>query len=113
MYQQVLLEEGLRKYVTINTHKGLYHYNHLPFGVASAPAVSQQLVEQVLQGLPGVACYLDDVLITGRNGQDHLEHLEDVLQRLHDHGLGQSKFDKDFAGPFQGQTFLVIRFKMG
>ena len=78
-YQQVLLEKGSRKYVTINTHKGLYHYNRLPFGVASAPAVFQQLMEQILQGLPGVACYLDDVLITGRNDQDHLKHLEAIL----------------------------------
>ena len=41
-YQQVLLEPESRKYVTINTHKGLYQYNRLPFGVASAPAVFQQ-----------------------------------------------------------------------
>ena len=90
-YQQVLLEEGSRKYVTINTHKGLYHYNRLPFGVASAPAVFQHLMEQILQGLPGVACYLDDVLITGRNDQDHLKHLEAVLHCLHDRGLRLKK----------------------
>ena len=85
-YQQVLLEEKSRKFVTINTHRGLYHYNRLPFGVASAPAVFQQLMEQVLQGLPGVACYLDDVLITGKNDRDHLEHLG-VLQHLHERGF--------------------------
>ena len=34
-YQQVLLEEKSRKFVTINTHRGLYHYNRLPFGVAN------------------------------------------------------------------------------
>ena len=33
-YQQVLLEPESRKYVTINTYKGLYRYNRLPFGVA-------------------------------------------------------------------------------
>ena len=38
-YQQVLLEPESRKYVTVNTHKGLYRYNHLPFGIASAPAM--------------------------------------------------------------------------
>lgn len=59
----------------------------MPFGVASAPAVFQKLMEQILQGLPGVACYLDDVLITGSNDKDHLEHLEAVLQHLHDRGL--------------------------
>ena len=40
-YQLVLLEEGYRRFITINTHRGLYHYNCLSFGVASAPAVFQ------------------------------------------------------------------------
>ena len=40
-YQQIKLEEESRKYVTINTHKGLFQYTRLPFGVASAPAVFQ------------------------------------------------------------------------
>lgn len=36
-YQQILLDEESRKYVTVNTHRGLFTYNRLPFGVASAP----------------------------------------------------------------------------
>ena len=36
VYQQVLLEEGSRQFVTINMHRGLYHYNWLPFDVAFA-----------------------------------------------------------------------------
>ena len=38
-YQQILLEESSRQFVTINTHKGLFRYTRLPFGVASAPAI--------------------------------------------------------------------------
>ena len=41
-YQQVLLEEDSRQFVTINTHKGLYQYNRLPFGIASALTIFQQ-----------------------------------------------------------------------
>ena len=48
-------------------------------------------MEQVLQGLPGVACYLDDVLIRGKNDRDHLEHLGAVLQRLHERGFRLKK----------------------
>ena len=37
-YQQVLLDEESRQYVTINTHLGLFRYTRLPFGVAASPA---------------------------------------------------------------------------
>ena len=48
-YQQILLDEDLKKYVTINTHKGLYQYSRLPFGVSSAPAIFQQTMEGILK----------------------------------------------------------------
>ena len=86
-YQQVLLEEGSRKFVTVNTHKGLYQFNRLPFGVASAPAIFQQTMEKILQGLSGVTVYIDDILVTGRNDREHLDALEKVLQRLSSFGL--------------------------
>ncbi|VDI58342.1 Hypothetical predicted protein [Mytilus galloprovincialis] len=47
-YQQIVLDEESRKYVTINTHKGLYQYNRLPFGVLSAPGVFQRTMENLL-----------------------------------------------------------------
>lgn len=40
-YQQILLDEESKKHVTVNTHRGLFMYNRLPFGVASAPAIFQ------------------------------------------------------------------------
>ena len=50
-YLQVLLNPQSRQYFTVNTHQRLYRYNCLPFGVASAPAVFQETMEKVLQGL--------------------------------------------------------------
>ena len=81
-YQQVPLDEISAKLTTINTHQGLYEYTRLPFGVASAPAVFQRIMDTMLQGMPSVICYLDDILITGRNEAEHLRNLEKVLHRL-------------------------------
>ena len=40
-YQQMLLHPDDQKYPTINTYLRLFQYTHLPFGIASAPAVFQ------------------------------------------------------------------------
>ena len=86
-YQQILLDEDSREYVTINTHKGLYRPTRLPFGVASSSAIFQSKIEQVLQGIPMVVCRVDDILVSGKNDQDHLKNLNDVLSGLKQAGL--------------------------
>ena len=65
-YQQILLDEDSREYVTINTHKGPYRPTRLPFGVSSASAIFQLKIEQVLQGTPMVVCRVDDIFISGK-----------------------------------------------
>ena len=46
---QLPLAEASKEFLTINTHKGLYQYNRLPFGVASAPAIVQCTMETLLR----------------------------------------------------------------
>ena len=83
VYQQLVLDEESRKYVVINTYQGLYQYNRLLFGVSSAPGIFQRTMETLLQALPGVVVYLDDILlITGRNKQEYLSNLGKALMRL-------------------------------
>ena len=86
-YQQIELEEGSREFTTINTHKGLFCYNRLPFGIASAPSIFQRVMDTLLQGIPGVCVYIDDILVSGRSEEEHLAHLAEVLKRLADSGM--------------------------
>ncbi|XP_038590459.1 uncharacterized protein K02A2.6-like [Micropterus salmoides] len=86
-YHQIPLDEEAKRYVTINTHKGLFTYKVLPFGVSSSPAIFQRTMEGLLQGIPGVAIFLDDILLTGKDDQEHLQTLSTVLKRLQDAGL--------------------------
>ena len=86
-YLQIPLEEQSKKYLVINTHKGLYRFTRLPYGVAAAPSIFQQIMDQILPKLPGIVCYLDDILVTGKDEKEHLSNLEAVLQKLQQHNL--------------------------
>ena len=44
-------------------------------------------MDNILQGLPGVICYLDDVLITGKTDEEHLANIEAVFARLEEYGI--------------------------
>ncbi|VDI74336.1 Hypothetical predicted protein [Mytilus galloprovincialis] len=61
------------------------------FGVASAPAIWQRTIDQILQGLTGVQCILDDMVITGKNDREHLVNLEKVMKRLEMYNLSVNK----------------------
>uniref|UniRef100_A0A914XGH9 Reverse transcriptase domain-containing protein n=1 Tax=Plectus sambesii TaxID=2011161 RepID=A0A914XGH9_9BILA len=76
------LEEESKKLVVINTHKGLFQYNRLPFGVSSAPAVFQQTMEEMLSGVPEFGVYLDDIIVTGPTEVAHLQNLRQVHASL-------------------------------
>lgn len=87
MYQQILLVDSSRELLIINTHHGLFRYNHLPFGVSSAPGIFQRTMESILQDIPHVMVYLDDILITGSSEEEHLHTLDKVLTKLEAAGL--------------------------
>ena len=80
-YLQLPLENKSRQYVTINTHKGLLKYNRLPFGVTSAPAIFQRMIESLLHY----------ILITGETKEDHLKNLDEVLKRHGTHAVKGKK----------------------
>ena len=86
-YQQMILDKDSRVYVTITTHLGLFRYTHLPFWIVSAPAIFQRTMDTILQGLPHVQCYIDDIIITGSSEEKHLHNLEEVLKQLSHYGI--------------------------
>ncbi|XP_022784355.1 uncharacterized protein K02A2.6-like [Stylophora pistillata] len=95
-YHQMEVEEESQEYLTVNTHEGLYRYNHLVFGITSAPAIWQRSMHQILEGIEGTSCILDDMIITGKDDEEHLAHLEETLKRLKEHGLRANREKCEF-----------------
>jgi hypothetical protein len=87
-YQALLISSVLLNFVSkLTLTRVFYEYNRLTFGITSAPSIWQRAIDQILQGLSGVQCVLDDMIITGKSDDEHLQNLEYVLQRLQDNGF--------------------------
>ena len=61
-YQKMVLDKASQQLCKINTHKGIFRYTRLPFGISSSPAIWQRFIEQVLAGLNGTCVIMDDLL---------------------------------------------------
>ena len=44
-------------------------------------------MDNLVQGIPGVVVYIDDVLNTGSTNEEHLKSLQEVLKRIKEAGL--------------------------
>ncbi|XP_043496413.1 uncharacterized protein K02A2.6-like [Polistes fuscatus] len=59
------VDEKSKELLTINTHKGLFRYNILPFGIGVAPTLFQEQLDKILSGLDNTAWYMDDINVIG------------------------------------------------
>ena len=88
-YQQLLLDQ--KSTITVNTLKGLYRYNTLTFGIVSVPAIFKKTIDTILQGISGVICYIDDILVIRDDDEDHFQNLAEVLRHLQLQGIRKKK----------------------
>ena len=71
----------------------------LQFGVKTAPKIFQSNMDQLLAGIPSVACIVDDVCITGKTPQEHFSNLEKVLHRIEGADLKLNRAKCSFYQP--------------
>lgn len=98
-YTQIPLDEDSKKFTTINTHKGLYQYNRLCYGISSSPGIFQRTMDNILQGIKHVRARVDDILITGKSRAEHISNLKEVLKRLRDAGMRLKQTKCKFMTP--------------
>ena len=80
-YWQVKLSDADKKKTAFSSHIGLYHFNVMPFGLSNAPATFERLMDGVLGTLKWekCLCYLDDVIVFGKDFETALENLKSVF----------------------------------
>ena len=88
-YWQIPIAKEHRNKSAFSTESGHWQFCVMPFGVKNAPAVFARLMADIMQGLQwnGIAVYLDDIIIGGKNFQEHYDMLRDVFERLREAGV--------------------------
>ena len=81
-FWQIPLSSASRLLTTFITPSGRYCFNKLPFGIASAPEHFQKRMNAILHGLDGVLCLMDDVLVFGRDQEEHNQRLLAALKKI-------------------------------
>jgi len=90
-YHQIELDSTSRQITTFTSHVGLFQYKRLMFGINAAPEMYQHIISQTLQGCEGVKNLSDDIIVHGKNKEEHDARLRSVLQRLRESGLTLNK----------------------
>ena len=76
---------------------GRYCFNKLPVGITSAPELFQKRMSKILEGLEGCVCLIDEVLIHGKNYEEHERRVEAVLKRLIETGVTLNPLKCEFG----------------
>ncbi|GBG42268.1 hypothetical protein CBR_g75688, partial [Chara braunii] len=102
-YHQIEVDPSDQHKTAFKTRDGLYEFIIMPFGLTNAPATFQCLVDKVLRHQLNmfVVVYLDDILIFSKSMEEHVKHLEEVLQVLKEAqlhlNLEKSEFGRDIV----------------
>ena len=96
-FWQIPLAPESRPLTAFLTPFGRYCFNKLPFGISSAPELFQRRMSQILEGLEGVLCQMDDVLIFGCDKAQHDERLIAAMKRIEAAGVTLNSEKCEFA----------------
>ncbi|CAC5357574.1 unnamed protein product [Mytilus coruscus] len=107
-YHQLELHPSSRYITKFSTHAGLFCYKRLNFGISSASEIFQEVIRNVVSGIPGVKNISDNIIIYGKSQAEHDKALNATFKRLLENGLTlnleKCEFNKDQV-VFFGVTF--------
>lgn len=90
-FYQIRLDEESSKMTTFSTPYGRYRFLRMPFGISSAPEIFHKTFKAIFEGIEGVQIYIDDILVVGKDKEEHDQRLRQVLERAKENGV---KFNK-------------------
>ena len=96
-YWQIEVEEVDKQKTAFSTGNDLWEFNVLPFGLTGAPATFQRCMNFILMDSTNAMVYIDDIIIFSNSFEQHLEDIQDVMERLQLAGLKIKPTKCEFA----------------
>ena len=88
-YWQIAMDENDREKTAFTSYLGLYEFNVMPFGLKNAPPTFQRMMNKILREwlYDFVVVYIDDIMIYSTTFEEHMNHIDKVLGKLHETSL--------------------------
>ena len=86
--QLEMSEEDVEK-TAFRTHRGLFQFKRMPFGLRNGPSIFQRVMQGILAPYLWIFClvYIDDIVIYSKSYEEHIEHLDKVLEAIEKAGI--------------------------
>jgi hypothetical protein len=88
-FNQVEMEEEAREKTVFRSHRGLWQFKRMPFGLRNGPSIFQRIMQGVLAPFLWIftLVYVNDIVMFSKNWEDHLVHLDKVLSPISAAGI--------------------------
>lgn len=88
-FHQIPMKSSDIPKTAFSTMNGKFEFLRLPFGLKNAPAIFQRMIDDVLKEYIGKKCYvyIDDIIVFGRNEEEHLANVDTIFRRLEEANL--------------------------
>lgn len=86
--QLEVAEEDVEK-TAFRTHRGLFQFRRMPFGLKNGPSIFQRTMQSILAPYLWLftLVYIDDIVVYSKTYEEHLDHLDRVLGAIEKAGL--------------------------
>lgn len=105
-FTQMEIDQDDVEKTAFRTHRGLFHFKRMPFGLRNGPSIFQRTMQAILAPYLWLftLVYIDDIMVYSKTYEEHISHLDRVLGAIEKAGLTLSP---DKCHLFYGSVLLL------